>query len=225
MEMNILYEDKDIIVIDKPAGMAVQTKKLGQMDLQSQVRNYLAAASSDKKNIPYLGIVHRLDQPVAGVIVFAKNKKSADSLSKQFSGSESHKEYIALVSSTADSIASSAVLTDYLKKDVSASKSIISNENDKNAKKAVLSYETINSEKINDKNILTLKVLLQTGRFHQIRAQLSNAGMPIIGDKKYGSEVSHPRISRGAIGLCAAVLTIKHPSSGKELTFTTTALF
>jgi len=216
--MDILYEDKDLIVIDKPAGVAVQTRKLGQMDLQSMVKNHLSANSTDKNRIPYLGIVHRLDQPVAGVIVFAKNKKAADSLSKQFASPEPHKEYIAIVSASGE-IAPSATLTDYLKKDAAASTAVVTDADDKEAKKAVLSYQVIKSKKDEDHSILTLKILLQTGRFHQIRAQLAHAGMPIIGDKKYGSSDTLPQLSRGAIGLCAVSLTIKHPSDGRILTF------
>lgn len=236
MTLTIIYEDNDIIVIEKPAGIAVQTSRLGQMDLENMVKNYLSKnAKSSGVSItkaPYLAVVHRLDQPVSGIIVFAKTQKAAANLSKQLQ-SNAHKEYIAYVfTQDTNGPTNNQKLEDYLIKDSKSNKALAVSKETTGAKRAVLNYEIISQ----NENLFVLRILLETGRFHQIRAQLSNAGMPIINDVKYdgislndlpehliSSELTTLLCQRGAIALSACRLSIKHPSSGKTMEFTTQA--
>ena len=210
----IIYEDRALLVVKKPAGMAVQTGRIGQMDLQSEVKNYLKGG--------YLGIVHRLDQPVEGLVVFAKTQRAAASLSQQFSGTGVHKSYVAYVSCREQQEKGREVcLVDYLIK-TRENTARIAGEGEKGAKRAELTYR-IEEELPADEalgRIYRLRVELGTGRFHQIRAQLSNAGMPILGDVKYGgSSCRNPEFSPGRIGLIADRLTFLHPETGRVCEF------
>lgn len=264
MQTKILYEDKDIIVVHKPAGIAVQTARIGQADVVSELKNYLAksgrqgdvcdgmrksgnrAATGSKQQV-YLGVIHRLDQPVEGVLVFAKNQKAAAGLSKQLTEDDFCKEYIAIVcGQTPDS---RQELVDYLAKEdgqavvyekdaesgalrrlavgdqVTTATHEMANDKLVAPKKAVLHYERL-SEKVSPHGTISLlKVQLQTGRFHQIRAQLSHAGTPILGDVKYGSaesvEVSK-RLGIRNTALCACRLTFAHPVTGQKMEYTVT---
>lgn len=211
---NIIYEDNDIIVCYKPAGMATQTRRIGQQDMESFIRNYRAA----KNEPPYVGIVHRLDQPVEGVMVFAKNQKAAASLSRQIKEHTTEKYYYAAsygLGNRADfktmgntvcmdrkmSIAEKAddnsenseksslgmrihTLTDYIAFDKRTNTSKITTAKDPQAKKAVLEYEVVEQKN----NITVFNIKLLTGRHHQIRLQFANIGYPLIGDSKYGGE-------------------------------------
>lgn len=201
---DIIYEDNDIIVCYKPAGMATQTRRIGQQDMESFIRNYRAA----KNEPPYVGIVHRLDQPVEGVMVFAKNQRAAASLSRQIKEHTTEKYYYAASYGTgcenADDI--SHTLTDYIAFDKRTNTSKITTFKDPQAKKAVLEYEIVESkhsdnekadlksanERINgngEKTHITIfNIKLLTGRHHQIRLQFANIGYPLIGDTKYGGE-------------------------------------
>lgn len=218
MRTKILYEDEDILVVHKPAGLAVQTAHIGQLDVESELKNYLAGQGI----APYLGIVHRLDQPVEGILVFAKTKKAAADLNRQLQSGDFCKEYLAVVcGSPADK---ERELIHYLLKDKSRALILETNKSiPKDAKRAVLHYRVEAQSKTAAGEISLLRIWLETGRFHQIRAQLSHAGFPILGDGKYGSEVSG-QIS-GALGirhtaLCACRLCFYHPASGKEIEYT-----
>ena len=230
--LNIIFEDKDILVIDKPAGIAVQTARLTQKDLESEIKSWLAKKGEGS----YLGIVHRLDQPVSGVVVFAKNEKAARELSLQLQGDKAHKEYAALVvlkndeSKKADASEkiTREVLTDYLIKDAKQNKAVIADAGNKQAKKAVLEYELYDKKELDSGYALGfLRIWLHTGRFHQIRAQLSNAGMTILGDTKYGFDdmkntaaaLYMKELKRGEIALCAKKLMVKHPVKKTDLSF------
>ena len=135
----ILYEDKEIIVCHKPAGTAVQNARVGSMDMESLMKNYLAVQNPGK--IPYLGIVHRLDQPVEGLLVFAKTRKAAAELSRQISQGMMDKYYLAVSDKKAP--ASNGVLEDYLKKDGRTNTSAVVDRQTPGAKKARLSYELV----------------------------------------------------------------------------------
>ena len=206
---DIIYEDNDIIVCYKPAGIATQTRRIGQQDMESFIRNYRAA----KNEPPYVGIVHRLDQPVEGVMVFAKNQKAAASLSRQIKEHTTEKYYHA--ASRGQGLSGAAVedeeesfqdksayaskvqgddkkedihdpawhtLTDYISFDKRTNTSKITSEKDRLAKKAVLQYRILS----NECNKTEFDIKLLTGRHHQIRLQLANIGYPLIGDTKYG---------------------------------------
>ena len=204
----IIYEDSEIIVCHKPAGMATQTKRLGQQDMDSYLKNYRAS----KNEPPYIGIVHRLDQPVEGVMVFAKNKEAAADLSKQVQERIIGKHYYAVCLDNSKSDLQSgdkARVEDYMLIDKKNNVSRIVLSDTPHAKKAVLDYEVIRKEH----NKMFFEITLHTGRQHQIRLQLSNIGYPIIGDIKYGG------IPNNQLMLCSYKLEIEHPKNHKRMEF------
>ena len=242
-EKYILFEDKDIIVCRKPAGIAVQNARIGAMDLESGLKNYLASAGNGRQ-IPYLAVVHRLDQPVEGVLVFARNPKAARNLSAQITAGKMEKIYLAVTfgrpaeyeksetarSTEADSDETRSgkkhepkILEDYLKKDGKTNTSSVVSPGTPGAKKARLSYEVLDEtqDKISGKPKWLLRIHLDTGRHHQIRVQMAHAGMPLAGDRKYGSDPGIP-IGTGGLALCAASLTFTHPAFVKVMKFQTT---
>lgn len=202
--MEIVFEDNHIIVVHKSHDIPTQTAKLTQKDLVSELKNYLG--SKDGKE-PYLGVIHRLDQNVEGLLVFAKNSKAAAVLSKQISTDNFNKDYIAKVDGNIPD--GERVLSDFLISDNKSNVTRVVDKDTKGAKESVLVYEKIEDG--------LLKIHLKTGRKHQIRVQLSNAGFPIVGDKKYGngSESVSKRLC-----LMAYHLSFNHPVSGKRLDFT-----
>jgi 23S rRNA pseudouridine1911/1915/1917 synthase len=180
MSLKIIYEDKHILCLEKPQGIPSQSDKTSDEDLMSQALNYL---KSKNKN-PYLGLIHRLDRPVGGVIVYAKNDFANKELSKQVQLRETKKEYLAVVCGKPEQ--DKGILEDYLKKLRTINMSKVTASDDKQAKSAKLEYTVLESLETEEYGILTLlKVKLYTGRHHQIRLQLSNAHMPIWGDNKY----------------------------------------
>ncbi len=202
--MDILFEDSDIIVCYKPAGLATQTRSIGQKDMVSELMAHVASQGIR----PDIHVIHRLDQPVEGVMVFAKNAKAAASLSKQVQQGDFGKRYYALVSK--GNIAQEGVLEDYIIKDNRTNLSSIADKNQKAAKAAKLSYHII--EELEDSYLVDIK--LDTGRHHQIRLQFSSRGLPIIGDIKYGG------ISTGRpLALCSYFIGFKHPVSDKRMEY------
>lgn len=215
MQIQILYEDSSIIVIRKPAGLATETASVTQPDCVSLIKKHLCQSVNDNTKEPYVGIIHRLDQPVAGLLVFAKNKKAASSLSRQVSGNLMNKHYIAVVEGIVD-VKEDTLLTDMIYKDAKTGKAFIADdpgsmEGSAKVQEAKLFYHT--DRIIEDKNLTVLSIKLITGRFHQIRAQMSHMGHPIAGDVKYGSSVSY---SPG-IALAADRLEFFHPDSGEKV--------
>lgn len=181
MSLSVVKENDNYIVIHKPSGIATQTSKLGEKDLVSEVKNYLAKSGS--KN-PYLAVINRLDQPVEGLVLFAKNEKAAADLSKQLNDNKINKTYYATVWGHMPD--SEGVLEDYLLKDGKTNTSKVVNKGVNNSKFAQLEYKVISS----DENTDILKIHLLTGRHHQIRVQFANAKHPLLGDTKYGSNES-----------------------------------
>lgn len=222
MKTKIIYEDEHIIIAHKPAGLATQTSKVGQADMVSELKNYLASAKKGKE--PYLGIIHRLDQPVEGLLAFAKNKQAAAALTKQLGKGTLNKQYYAVICGKPSG--DSGELVDYLYKDVvKEGKALVvtgSEEQYPEAKKAVLQYKII-KELSTENEIFLADIHIDTGRFHQIRAQMAHAGMPLLGDSKYGSEHSM-ELSRDFgirnVALCAYSLELQHPVNRKMLSFT-----
>lgn len=212
MNLQIIHEDNDIILCYKPAGVATQTKRLGQQDMESLLKNYRAK----KGELPYIGVVHRLDQPVEGVMVFAKNQKAAASLSKQVQEHMIGKYYYA-VSAHAPSQAK-GVLEDYLLTDKKTNHTTVVSSNMGNnlpreAKIAKLEYKVIAQEKVEaGTNRALFDIKLHTGRQHQIRVQLAYMGCPLVGDSKYGD-------SKGQLALCSYRLQFTHPTTGKVMDF------
>ncbi|MCD8153697.1 MAG: RluA family pseudouridine synthase [Clostridiales bacterium] len=214
VEERILYEDKEILVYRKPAGLAVQCARVGTPDLESGLRNYLALKNHE--NSPYIGVVHRLDQPVEGLLVFAKTSASAADLAKQMTKGCMVKEYLAVTRGKPPK--EQDVLVDYLKKDGRRNSSVSVSRGTPGAKRAELSYHVLGvRQSSGGEEKYLLKICLKTGRHHQIRVQLSGRGMPLLGDRKYNpaEKESVP------LGLCAFRLTFFHPVGGEKMCFET----
>lgn len=210
--MEILYEDRSIIIISKPAGLATQSANVLQPDCVSLLKDHIRADNPGKEKDPYIGVIHRLDQPVAGILVFAKDKRSAAILSRQVQNGVMNKHYLALVEGIVD-VAEDTKLTDRIYKDSKSSKAVISSKapDGVSLQEAQLVYRT--KEIMEEKNMTVLSVTLITGRFHQIRAQLSNLGHPIVGDRKYGAVTTYPK----GIALAADRLEFIHPLTGEKV--------
>ena len=210
--MKIVYEDKDQIVIHKPAGVATQTARLGEKDLVSEVKNHIAKESGSSN--PYVAVINRLDQPVEGIVLFAKNAKAAAALTSQLQDGTMQKFYYAVVFGQMDM--PEGTLIDYMEKDARSNLSRVVSEASRNAKKAILSYEV----KANLEKMQLLQIQLLTGRHHQIRVQFSHRNHPLIGDTKYGSpeSISLSREVQARVpSLCAFCLKWKHPVTKKEV--------
>ena len=224
----ILYEDEGIIVCHKEAGVPVQSGRVGEQDMVSILLNYL---SEKQQKVPYLGLIHRLDQPVEGIIVFAKNKKAASDLSRQVSDGTMKKIYLAVCcdsrrgQNTDDR--ENVSLVNYLKKDSRTNTSSIVEKNVSGAKRSELSYRILKKTEIDQKDYVLAEITLMTGRHHQIRVQMAGAGYPLYGDRKYNNEWESYRIKEygsdaGAkLALCAASLEFCHPVSKKVMKFST----
>lgn len=209
MRTQIIYEDRDILICHKPAGLATQSASVSQPDVVSELKNYLAGG--------YVGIIHRLDQPVEGLLAFAKNPEAAAALGRQLTAGALQKRYCALVWGRPPG--DGGELVDYLRKEGSLSRVVLAGTPE--AKKAVLRYrvrETQNRAEMG--NHTGLDICIDTGRFHQIRCQLSHGGMPVLGDQKYGTAESleeSRRLGIRHVALCACGLRLLHPVSNREI--------
>lgn len=183
MELKVLYEDNHLIAVYKPAGILVQEDKTGDPSLLDQVK-YFLKNKYHKPGKVFLGLIHRLDRPVSGVILFAKTSKGAARLSEQFRRHEVEKVYHALVIGKPER--GSATLVHYLLKDKEVNKVSVSDEQVEDGLRAELSYTTVET----NGKFSILKIQLGTGRPHQIRSQLAAIGHPIVGDVKYGAPPS-----------------------------------
>ncbi len=277
MKTDILYEDNDILVVYKPAGLGVQTAKTGQQDVVSELKNYMRQCGKRGRcsraagtGVPYLGIIHRLDQPVEGLLVFAKNKKAAASLSgqlqEQANGGTLHKQYYAVI--CGKPAAEEGELVDYLYKNKENMAEAAAGPEVSGAKRAVLRYRILrvcsienlsggeiaenvmametaecrpgsvraaegigrpgrmrtaeSGKESGSRHIALADIRIQTGRFHQIRAQMALAGTPILGDFKYGNEETKAlsqQLRIQHVALCAYSLMFLHPCAGKEMRF------
>ena len=197
MKIKVLYEDNHLIGVFKPAGVLVQPDISKKTCLIDEVKEYLKE-KYNKKGKVFLGLLHRIDQPVSGVVLFAKTSKGASRLSEQFRNNEIEKIYKAMVIGKVEK--KQGILIDYIIKDEEKKKAIISDK--KKGKKAELHYKVISS---NDKYSF-LEIRIKTGRFHQIRVQFSSIGHPIVGDIKYGAPFS---LLDKSIALCAVSLSFK----------------
>ena len=207
--MKLIYEDNHIIVVRKEAGIPSQADKTEDKDMLTIIKEYLKEKYQKPGNV-YLGLVHRLDRPVGGVMVFAKTSKAASRLSEQVRNKIFKKSYIAIVNGKMEK--QKDTLIDYLWKDEKNNTSYVVKETKKNAKKAELDYEVLKYDK--EKKISIIKIDLHTGRHHQIRVQLSSRGHSIVGDSKYHGK----NINKG-LCLWAYKLTIEHPITKEKLTF------
>lgn len=199
MDPEIVLEDADLLIAYKPAGLATQSARLSQPDLFRIL----------KKHTPYVALIGRLDQPVEGLVLAAKNRETAAALSAQQQAHRIRKKYFCAVSAAED-FPESGTLSDELIHDRNSRRAIVVSEKTKGAKRAELSYRTIAEED----GVRLLEIDLMTGRFHQIRAQMSYHGAPLIGDGRYGGA---PCEEKGCgIALCAFCLSFQHPVTGKQ---------
>ena len=208
-KLKVIYEDNHIIVVVKPPNIPSQGDKTGDEDMLTIIKEYIKEKYNKPGNV-YLGLVHRLDRPVGGVMVFAKTSKAAARLSEQVRNKVFKKEYLAIVDGRPEKRIDT--LENYLLKNEKTNTSKVVKEGIKNSKYAKLDYEVL---KYNEEiNLSLLKILLHTGRHHQIRVQLANFGHSICGDQKYGTRGRGKQIS-----LWAYKLTIQHPITKEEVSF------
>lgn len=231
MKVKIVYEDRDVLVIQKPAGLAAQTAKVGEPDVVSQLKNHL---SPHCKGEPYLGIVHRLDQPVEGLLVFAKNKRAAASLTAQLDGGKGtgkkeagagtlNKYYYGVFCGKAQT--KSGELADHMYKD-SSGRAVIwepgSGEKNARVKRALLQYRILQEQRVRDVDLSLAEIHVDTGRYHQIRAQMAHGGMCLLGDVKYADAFSREisqRLNIRNVALCAYYLEFLHPVTKEKMQF------
>ena len=212
MRTEILYEDNSVLVIRKPAGLAVQSARIGQADVVSELKSYLAKQAGAGQGEPYLAVIHRLDQPVRGVMVFAKTKEAAADLSRQVQTKMADKFYYAVTDGVPEQ--KKGTLEDYLLRDGKTNTSKVVSKSTEGAKSARLDYEVTAQNKTN----AILRIRLDTGRHHQIRVQLANAGIPIVGDAKYNFKETMTRSGNGLL-LCSYKIGFKHPKTHKKMEF------
>lgn len=216
--LNILYEDNHILVCEKPSGIAVQSRRIGTADMESLLKSHIFREGNGQRP-PYLAVIHRLDQPVRGILVFAKTPFSAKELNHQLTDGSFGKYYRALV----DGIPSKpeGILTDYMIKNGRTNLSSICAKDQPGAKQARLTYHTVAPKELFfpapavSSHQTELEIKLDTGRHHQIRCQLAHLGCPIVGDAKYNPNAQHGT----TICLCAYKLEFRHPKTKKKLTF------
>ena len=208
-ELKVIFEDNHIIVVEKKPNIPSQSDKTGDIDMLTLVKQYIKEKYQKPGNV-YLGLVHRLDRPVGGVMIFAKTSKAASRLSNQVREKIFKKKYMAVVDGKFNK--KEGTLEDYLYKDERNNISKVVNKEKKNAKFAKLDYEVLKYNELKD--LALLKINLHTGRHHQIRVQLANSGHSIFGDQKYGNRGKGKQIA-----LWAYELTIEHPIKKEKMTF------
>lgn len=208
-DLKVIYEDNHIIVVEKPVNIPSQGDKTGDVDMLTIIKEYLKEKYNKPGNV-YLGLIHRLDRPVGGVMVFAKTSKSAARLSEQVRDKVFKKKYLVIVNGKFDK--ETGVLSDYLLKNERKNMSRVVPEGTKNSKYSELDYEVLKYDE--ELNLSVLKINLHTGRHHQIRVQLSSRNHSIYGDQKYGGRGHGKQIC-----LWAYELTINHPITKEEMTF------
>ena len=209
-DLNILYEDNHVIVVLKPQGVPSCGDESGDDSLLEMVRRYLKV-TYDKPGNVYVGLVHRLDRPTGGVMVFAKTSKAAARLSAQMKEGDFEKKYLAVLVGTPKE--SSATVVNYLKKNSLTNTVYVATETTEGAKRSELSYKLLDSV---DDVISLVKIKLETGRSHQIRVQFSCRGLPVFGDARYGGNT----LMKGAnLALWAAELSFLHPVTKDRMVF------
>lgn len=205
--MDIIYEDNHIIVVNKKPGEIVQGDKTGDTPLSESLKDYLKEKYNKPGNV-FCGVVHRIDRPVGGLVIFAKTSKALERLNKMLREGSIHKTYYAIVEGFPEK--ETDTLKNYLIGNGRINKTFIANPGDPLAKESILNYKTI----AKGTHYSLLEINLLTGRKHQIRAQLSAIGHPIKGDLKYGAKRSN---KDGSISLLARKIEFIHPVSKKQV--------
>ncbi|MCI8371390.1 MAG: RNA pseudouridine synthase [Lachnospiraceae bacterium] len=209
-KLKILFEDEALLVCDKPFGIPVQSQKIGVPDLETMVRKELYKRTGSK--VSFLSCVHRLDQPVEGLVLFAKTKESMANLSNQIKNHSAGKYYLAVVEGAFEE--PQMTLADYLKKDGKHNHSLVVNKGEPGGKLSQLEYKVLETSGQHQ----LLEIHLLTGRHHQIRVQMSHAGHPIVEDVRYNPTCQN-RKDKMQPALCAYKLLIEHPVTKERLQF------
>lgn len=223
--LSVLFEDSSLIVVEKPAGIESQSARGFEEDMVSRIREHIHKLSPKKSTEssngqpPYVGVIHRLDRPVSGVMVYAKTQKAAAFLSRQVQEGKMKKIYRAVV--CGKPVDNSGTYVDFLLKDQKINCSRIVDKSTDGGKLARMNYHVVDSIEVKDEKageglqVLTLvEIELLTGRHHQIRVQMAGHGTPLYGDRKYGKSPS-----AGPLALCTVRLKFVHPLTGKEMSF------
>ena len=205
--MQVVYEDNHIIIVYKESGEIVQGDKTGDTPLSETVKDYIKTKYNKPGNV-FLGVVHRLDRPVAGLVIFARTSKALTRLNAMFKNGDIHKTYWAITKNVPPAV--EGTLVNWLTRNEKQNKSYAYEREVPGAKKAVLSYRVIG----HTANYQLLEVHLMTGRHHQIRCQLAHMGCPIKGDLKYGAKRSNPD---GSISLLSHAVDFEHPVSHERI--------
>ena len=203
----VIYEDNHILVVIKPQNLPTQADISGDEDLLTKLKSYIKEKYNKEGNV-FLGLVHRLDRPTGGVMVFARTSKAAERLSEQIRNGEVDKTYFAVLEGTPKN--KRYRLINYLKKDEKNNIVKIAPQYEDGAKEAILDYQVLETK---DSRSL-VKVDLETGRSHQIRVQMAGIGCPVVGDQKYGKDAKKCNLA-----LWAAILRFTHPVTKKIMTF------
>lgn len=204
-KLEVLYEDNQIIVVKKPCNILSQADHTKDLDLLSMVKMYVKEKYNKPGNV-YIGLVHRLDRPVSGVMVFARTSKAASRLSDCIRNNKLKKEYVAVVKGTG--LTDEDRFVDYLERDSNGNTIISTKEN---GKLSILEYKVLKTN-YNKKETL-VKIDLITGRHHQIRVQFASRGYPLCGDMRYGNN------SKGQIALCCREISFLHPITKELVSF------
>lgn len=228
--ISVLYEDCDVIVVEKPAGVESQSARGFEPDMVSRIRSHIHKLSPNcstksTNHPPYVGVIHRLDKPVRGVMVYAKNQKAAANLSAQIQAGRMRKIYAAVV--CGKPVDNQGAYVDYLLKNQENNSSEIVDNSVDGARRAELFYRVLDTQKAGkwmaespETELSLLDIELKTGRYHQIRVQMAGHGTPLFGDNRYGNRLTSGKGGpRRPLALCARQLTFAHPSTGKEMTY------
>lgn len=217
MKLNILYEDEDIIVVIKPAGIESQVSRGFGDDMVSLLKKYL---STKKENV-YVGVIHRLDKPVSGIMLFSKNENATKALNKGVFERNIDKEYVAIL--CGKPVENFGQLKDFIQKDVENHVAKLGKEGDRYSKEAILEYEILETKCIGEREYSLVKIKLLTGRFHQIRIQFASRGLSLVGDKKYNPLYKDRGVEliKGDrnVALASIKLGFQHPRTGKDMKF------
>lgn len=204
-KINVIYEDNHLLVVEKPVNIPVQEDISKDIDMITLLKDY-RIKKENKKGDAYIGLVHRLDRPVGGIMVFAKTSKAASRLSEEIRNNTFHKTYLAVIEGT---IPKEGKLEDYLIKDKNKNISYITTKD--KGKYSALEYKVLNTKN----NLSLVEINLITGRSHQIRLQFASRNHPLVGDSKYGNNPNNINIA-----LFAKSITFTHPTTKEKLTFT-----
>lgn len=212
--LHILYEDQAVIVVNKPVGLDSQSSKKFAPDMVSEIKRHIHKQSPNNGE-PYLGVIHRLDKPVGGIMVYGKNRKAAEALSNQLQSHKIIKKYLAVV--CGKPVDNKGVYVDYLLKDGKNNYTQIVDKCITGGKLAELEYEIVDISENGDQILSLAEISLKTGRHHQIRAQMAYHGMPLWGDQKYNPDFAEQRNT--SVALFSSYLEFNHPVTAKRMKF------